>query len=388
MSDDNMARGGSLMTQSRRLIILTASYGDGHLQAARSLKQSFLKHGIHDVKIIDLMKEAHPVLNTITTSLYVKSTHASQYGLDYYGWSYYITRDTKPDSTLNKYFNYLGKKKLKAIIDRERPDAMINTFPFGAAPEIGRFLEIPTFTVVTDFALHSRWIHPNTDKYYVATDELRAEMISKGFAPEQIEVSGIPVRQAFYEVSSANHAFRHKLNSGKKNVLISAGSYGVLKNIDDMVNSLMKADCQIMVVCGRNWKLEQRLKKLYAGNSNVHIFGYVENIHELMALSSCIVTKAGGLTLSEALTLNLPIFIFKPFGGQEKENALYLSQKGVAIISRSTDELEAQILQFLADESVSRDIKRRMASFQKEAAADFIAKDVIRSLKREALLST
>jgi processive 1,2-diacylglycerol beta-glucosyltransferase len=366
-------------------MILTASYGDGHLQASRALKQRFLHQGIDQVQIVDLMKEAHPLLNTITTSLYVKSTQTSKFGLNYYGWSYYVTRDSKQDGTWSKYFNLLGKKKLKEMIDQERPDAIINTFPFGAAPEIGRQLGIPTFTVVTDYALHARWIHPDTDKYYVATEELKAEMMCKGLTSGQIEVSGIPIRQAFYDISPTKNSFLERMDPSKKIVLILAGSYGVLKNIEEMVSSLLIKDaCQLAVVCGRNQKLEHRLNLLYAGNSNVHIFGFIENIHELMAVSSCIVTKAGGLTLSEALVLQVPIFIFKPFAGQEKENAIFLSQKGVASISHNTDELAAQILHILSNESYAQEIKYRMASFQKGAASDLIVRDILQTIERSA----
>lgn len=378
----------AVMKQSPRMMILTAGYGDGHLQASRALKQSFIDQGVKEVTIIDLMKEAHPLLNTITTKLYVTSTTTSKYGLDYYGWSYYITRDTKHDSSWNKYMNFLGKKKLKEIIRQVRPDAVINAFPFGAAQEIGREMGIPTFTVVTDYALHSRWLHKDTDKYYVATAELEKEILSKGITPEQIEVSGIPIRSAFYNINSHAASSLHKeLNPGKKIVLISAGSYGVLSKIDEMAESLLaQCDCQLAIVCGRNRKLQDKLNTVFARNTKVHIFGFVEHIHELMAISSCIVTKAGGLTLSEALTLQLPVFIFKPFAGQEKENALYFENKGIAQISHSTKELEEQIVRFLSDGSAALAMKRRMTALRRWEASDYIVRNILQTVEQKQLL--
>ena len=105
------------------------------------------------------MKEAHPLLNTITTKLYVKSTQTSKYGLDYYGWSYYMTRDTRHDGSWNKYLNYLGRRKLKELIARECPDAIISTFPFGSAPELGRAAAIPTFSGPRGAAASAEAIH-------------------------------------------------------------------------------------------------------------------------------------------------------------------------------------------------------------------------------------
>jgi processive 1,2-diacylglycerol beta-glucosyltransferase len=374
------------MKRDSKLMILTASYGDGHIQVARALKQRFLSQGIGDVQIIDLMKEAHPLLNTVSTSLYAKSTQGSTLGVDYYGWSYYMTRNTKQNGAWNKCFNFLGKKKLQELILQEKPDAIINTFPFGAAPEIGRHLSIPTFTVVTDYALHARWIHPDIHKYYVATEELKDELIDKGLVPAKIEVSGIPIRHTFDNVTAVSKALRKKIDLNKKTILISAGTYGILKHIGNMVQSLIaKGNCQFAVVCGRDRKLENKLNLLYSQHPHVHIFGFIENMHELMAISSCILTKAGALTLTEALTLQLPIFIYKPLAGQEKENAHFFSRKGVAAISQSTEELETQLLHYLSDEAYAQEIRSRMVSLRKEASADFIAKDVLQTIAKEVL---
>jgi processive 1,2-diacylglycerol beta-glucosyltransferase len=371
-----------VINHNPRIMILTASYGDGHLQASKALRQEFLDQGIDQVQVIDLMKEAHPLLNTISTSLYVKSTQISRFGLDYYGWSYYLTRDTNHDVSLTKYVNILGKKKLKEKINQNRPDVIINTFPYGAAPALGRELGIPTFSVITDYALHARWIHPDIDKYFVSTEELKNELMAKGVTRQRIEISGIPIRQAFvkYNYSKPNK-FLNQLHPDKKTILILAGSYGVLKNIDEMVQALSAiSHCQIAVVCGRNQKLEKRLQTHYGENPDVHIFGFIEHIHELMSISSCIVTKAGGLTISEAIALQVPLFIYKPFAGQEKENAIFLSEKKAALISNRTEELVDQMRHFLSDEAFSADRKCRMAALKKGPAASNIVKEVIKSI--------
>jgi processive 1,2-diacylglycerol beta-glucosyltransferase len=247
-------------------------------------------------------------------------------------------------------------------------------------------LEIPTFTVLTDYALHARWVHPRTDKYYVATNELKAELLTKGFEYEQIEVTGIPIRTTFYQVSKTDNSFMRLLDPLKKTVMIAGGAYGVLGEIEEMANSLLsRADCQLAIVCGRNKKMEYNLRGTFAGINNVHIFGFVENIQELMAVSSCIVTKAGGLTLSEALTLLLPVFIFKPFGGQEKENALFFLSKGIAMVSNSNKELEEHIIRFLSDDVYTKEMKMRMTPLRKEHAADNIAKDILLTISHKLL---
>src|SRR5690606_612328 len=97
--------------------------------------------------------------------------------------------------------NQFGMKKLIALLQKQRPDAIINTFPFGGITEHLRKhgIQVPVFTVVTDFSLHNRWLFTQPDRYYVATADLKREMMERGVPAEDIVVSGIPVREPFYE---------------------------------------------------------------------------------------------------------------------------------------------------------------------------------------------
>jgi processive 1,2-diacylglycerol beta-glucosyltransferase len=377
------------MKNSLRILILTASYGDGHLQAAHALKQSFLQEGIGQVFIIDLMKEAHPLLNKISTSLYLKSAQISQFGLDYYGWSYYMTRNAKYNEGWHRYFNFLGKRKLKEKIEQKPPDAIISTFPFGAAAELCSMYGIPSFTVITDFTLHARWVHPCIDTYYVASEELKTHILKKFQPSSSIQVTGIPIRSAFERaVPTGSNPFLVHFDPKRKLILIFAGSYGVLGCLEEMIDAILSIEnCQCAVICGRNQKLENRIRKQYAGHPHFHIFGFVENIHELMSLASCMVTKAGGLTLSEAVSLQVPLFIYKPFGGQEKENAAFFSEKGMAAVSNHAEELLSQIRHFFSNSLYAFEMKHRMASMQRKSASIFIVKDVVSKIRQQISLS-
>lgn len=372
------------MRGNERILILTASYGDGHIQAARSLKLSFERHGVDQVHIMDLMKEAHPIINKITTTLYIKSMLSSRYGFDYYGWSYYVTKDANFNAGWGRYVNNLGQNKLKEIIDQLRPHALVSTFPFGAMPEVCVQIGIPSFTVVTDFSLHTRWIHPNINKYYVATEELKEQLRASTVSPHRIEVSGIPIRDDFEGPGSSDtSSMQGDLDRQRQTILIVAGAYGVLGSVDDMIDALKRINgSQLAVVCGRNGTLEQKLRLKYAHEPYVHIYGFVENIHQFMANSSCIVAKAGGLTLSEALALQVPLFIFKPFAGQEKENAAFLTRQGAAYVSHHIEELAFQIGQFLSEPNDIAEMKRKMQLLHKKSAADFIIRDILKSIKQ------
>ncbi|MEI7026235.1 MGDG synthase family glycosyltransferase [Paenibacillus sp. y28] len=373
------------MNVTPRILLLTAGFGNGHVQASRAIQEQFQKQGVQQVITLDLMKESHPLLNTIMISLYNKSTQISRMGIDYYGWTYYLTRESEYDALINRTMNQLGRKKLVQIIEQERPDAVVSTFPFGSAPEICRSMGIHNVTVLTDYALHSRWIHPKVDKYYVATEELRQQLADKGFSREQITVSGIPIRQQFCDMEAApfpEHA------SGRT-ILVMAGDAGISAYMGDMISALLtvgEAE-HVTVICGRNDRLKQRLAAQFPSHPRLSVIGYVNNIHEFMASAACIVTKAGGLTLTEAISMRLPIFIFKPYAGQERENAVYLSERGAAFISNHVEELAAQIEWLLGSKARYEETKKCMAAFKTRRAAAAIVDDIIQTIAQPVSLT-
>ena len=101
-----------------KILVLTAGYGNGHLQASQALSEQFEKQGAKQVVTLDLMKEGHPLLNTITISLYNKSTQVARMGLDYYGWSYYLTREAEYDALINRSLNILGRRNYFSIYSK------------------------------------------------------------------------------------------------------------------------------------------------------------------------------------------------------------------------------------------------------------------------------
>jgi processive 1,2-diacylglycerol beta-glucosyltransferase len=201
-----------------------------------------------------------------------------------------------------------------------------------------------SFTVLTDYVTHSRWIHPETDRYFVASDELKATMVDRGVDKDRITVSGIPVRRAFNTPCDEQLVYRkYGLQAGKKYVLVMAGAYGVLSDVGKIIEGLLNDEHELLLVCGRSQKLYAEMLKAFSGKTNVKVFGFVEHIEEMMSVSSCMITKAGGITLSEAMVLKLPVIVYRPLPGQEKGNAEYWASKGNLQIVNNTEELKQAI---------------------------------------------
>jgi len=369
-----------------KMLILYASYGEGHLQVARAIKGALEERGNYRTVMVDLMAESHPWLNEVTRRFYLKSyTHMPSL----YGWMYDFTRQMKHDSLFGGLLHSFGRDKIRRIIAIEQPDIVVHTFPSFALPELKRRKDYhpPSYAVITDFDLHRRWVHPSIERYYVATEDLKLELTHLGIPDSDIQVSGIPLKRGFRTASATSELYeRYKLRPDQPVVLIMAGAQGVMPDVSQICSGLLNDDkVQVALVCGHNLLMKDTIEKQFqahTGASRLHVYGFIEQIHELMALSDCLITKPGGVTLSEAIAAELPIFIYRPVPGQEKQNALYLESKGAAIIANEANELTKQILKLIHDPlrlTISKLCIKQLQSSQ--TAADSIVLDILSNLR-------
>nr|WP_235918265.1 glycosyltransferase [Paenibacillus lutrae] len=383
-----------------------ASYGDGHLQVSRALQQAFRTQGVRSVEIVDLFSHAHPLFSFLTRQLYLKSSSLGLYGL-----SYYLTQDMRPDTLLAKWLHSIGERRLRQMIRERCPDAVVNTFPLQGSsrlePETERDLEperqpenrlaegagfladmhVPTFSVVTDYDLHGRWLHPGVHHYFVPAEEFKTQLIAKGIVPERIHVSGIPVRAPFcHNRRDGSVLPGENGKTGEPVILLIAGAYGVLKGLRRLCTRLLDnhPNVRISVVCGRNERLKREFKRRFDGQERVRIYGFVDNIHELMAASSCLITKAGGVTLSEALAIGVPVVIYRPHLGQEKENADFFVKKAAALSASRADELIRQVGRILRAEWPPSCTEHTRQSLLKKDAGETIAAHILSEIERRS----
>ncbi len=370
--------GVNLLTKHPKILILTARYGNGHLQVAKSIQSKCNEKGIHDVVVCDLFAESHPIITDITQYLYLKSFTI---GKQFYRMFYYGVEKIHDKKVASWYKNF-GKRRLSYIIEKEKPDIIINTFPMIVVPEFRKKtgIFIPTFNVLTDFCLHRIWIHSEIDKYYVATDELKQKMVKQGVPSFRVHVTGIPIRESFENLILPSVLFRkYGMDPSKKVVLLMAGAHGVLKNTVDHCQSLLRDEKnQVVVVCGKNETLKDELTTIsrnYSGR--LKVFGYVERVDELFRISSCMVTKPGGITLSEASAIGLPVVLYKPIPGQEKENALFFQSKGAAIIANRPEDVIGEVTELLNNEQKLLSMKSKMRQIHKANASQSIIEDIL-----------
>lgn len=165
----------------------------------------------------------------------------------------------------------------------------------------------------------------------VSSDYVGRQLILEGIDRENIIESGIPVDTKFLmSYERAKLCTKFGIDRDTFTVLVVTGSFGI-GPIEEIVDLLYR-EVQILVVCANNKTLYKRLTERKYPQAKV--FGFINNIEELMAVSDIIITKPGGLTISECIVMDLPLIFITAIPGHEKQNIRALSREGIAIDAR------------------------------------------------------
>ncbi|MDM5298462.1 diglucosyl diacylglycerol synthase [Bacillus pumilus] len=366
------------MNTNKKILILTANYGNGHMQVAKTLYDECKSQGFEHVIVSNLYQESNPIVSEVTQYLYLKSFSI---GKQFYRLFYYGVDKIYNKRKFNIYLK-MGNKRLDELIQLHNPDIIIITFPMIVVPEYrnktGKV--IPTFNVMTDFCLHKIWVHENIDRYYVATDYVKQKLVEIGTHPSDVKVTGIPIRPQFEaDVPTSKIYQKYGLSSNKKVLLIMAGAHGVLKNVKELCEALLlDSEVQIVVVCGKNATLKQSLSDLEQTHPDqLKALGYVEQIDELFRVTDCMITKPGGITLTEATAIGVPVILYKPVPGQEKENALFFEEYGAAIVINRHEDILESVTQLLQDEEKLESMKQNIKQLHLKQSSQTILEDIV-----------
>ncbi|MCU0157380.1 diglucosyl diacylglycerol synthase [Bacillus safensis] len=366
------------MNTNKKILILTANYGNGHMQVAKTLYDECKSQGFEHVVVSNLYQESNPIVSEVTQYLYLKSFSI---GKQFYRLFYYGVDKIYNKRKFNIYLK-MGNKRLDELIQLHNPDIIIITFPMIVVPEYrnktGKV--IPTFNVMTDFCLHKIWVHENIDRYYVATDYVKQKLVEIGTHPSDVKVTGIPIRPQFEaDVPKSMIYKKYGLSSDKKVLLIMAGAHGVLKNVKELCEALLlDSEVQIVVVCGKNAALKQSLSELEKAHPDqLKALGYVEQIDELFRVTDCMITKPGGITLTEATAIGVPVILYKPVPGQEKENALFFEDYGAAIVINRHEDILESVTSLLQDEEKLETMKQNMKKLHLKQSSQTILEDIV-----------
>jgi len=241
-------------------------------------------------------------------------------------------------------------------------------------------LAVPLTCVITDFAAHPFWVYPHVDRYFVASDRVADELAGHGVDRARIEVSGIPIEPRF-GMAIGREAARRRVGADPAAplVLVMGGGSGVgpLAALAEHLAGLPSAP-HVIVACGTNVRLRAQVQALAAARSGqVRALGYTNDVDALLEACDLVVSKAGGLTCSEALVKGAPLVIFRPTPGQEDANADFLAERGAAVRAASLDEVAAAVERWLADPAARKRAAEAGLAIARPRAAETIAARVL-----------
>lgn len=365
-----------------RILVLSVKAGAGHLRAAQAVTHA-IRERFPNVEVVSA--DALEYTNAAFRKGYTEGYETLVRNLPSVWERIYESLETKPaDSNAKKLatlWSRLNTKHLLMFVENFKPDAIACTHflpaeVLGAQRAKGK-LRAPVYTILTDYDIHSMWIQEGVTGYFVASSEMAHALREKGIGTASVEVSGIPILPEFAREYPPRETTRQTLglNPAQRTVLVAAGGFGMM-SADDAVKLLAGhlPEAQFLAVAGRNAELEKRLKKLArAYKGRVKPFGFVDNMHELMAASDVAVSKSGGLTTSECLAMGLPMLVFNPIPGQEERNAIYLLEHGAGLWTRTPAQMLFKVKALLDDPKRLADMQEAARRIARPRAAFDIA---------------
>ena len=361
------------------LSILFANYGHGHRRVGEAIAAEWVEHTGGQVEIVDYFARfTNPVSDAVTRFWYYQVV---RFAPKIQGRFYRLMGEIRPDSRFRRAVNRQGMERLDRYLAGARPDVVccVHWTFAGTMSDLkiaGR-TTVPCLTVITDYVSHGEWLHPAVDRYCVPHDLMRDGLLARGIPAERIVVSGLPIERKFQRPLDRDVLMdRLGLTPGVPVILVMAGAYAMLGGVHDVARVLARfpRPIQAVVVCSNAPRLADRIRAL--GERSPHrfrVFGYVDNVEELMAVSDLLITKAGGVTVSEALAKRLPMLLYRSIPGQEESNAEFLVERGAALAAKTPAEVRVALKELLAHPERLAAMRQVAAGLSRPDAAGVVA---------------
>ncbi|MGO8817290.1 MAG: MGDG synthase family glycosyltransferase [Terriglobia bacterium] len=371
----------------KRVCILTLGVGSGHVRASETVRRALYDGSDPvEVKVVDALDSAHRWFHWLYVNPYWwMLRHAPWLWRRLFEWRQRkLHRSTAPSWIFRR-----GCWETLRQIKSFAPQLVIVT-EIGAAEiaALGRregWFSAPILAVQTDFHTEPPWVQAEIDVYCVGSEEARAQLFAWGVLPNRVLLCGIPVDAAFALSFDKNDLMQALgLDPRRPVVLVMGGGMGPVP-MDRVVSSLelCNAPMQVLAVAGHDRDLRQRLELLRGRLAmDLHVFGWTENVPELMAVSDLLITKPGGLTTAEALAAGLPMILTHPIPGPEERHIRYLAQSGVAFHAETLNDIPRLASRLLSSPDELSEIRRRAMERSRPDAAHAIAQVALALLEK------
>ena len=380
--------------RERFFLIISTSGGAGHTRAAEALVQAAA------TSRLPIRAEHYDCLDF--TSKLFKRMYADSY-LQMVNrvpelWGYlYSKSESRPyrKKQLLEFFDYFNYRQYLRFLQSANADAVICThfLPFiSISNELLRSgVTTPMFAATTDFDVHQYWVDPIVKRYFVYHEESAWQLQGKGVEKERISVKGIPLMNEFSQ-RQQKEKVQASLGLRKKSftVLVLSGGFGVGR-VEEIVQNTLKAfelhtqrHFNLLIVCGKNDALRANVERVTVpANVTAQVFGFVNNIHDLMDASDILISKSGGLTSAEAMAKGLPMIIVDPIPGQESRNAGIIVEYGAGWQALDHHNLSFKLDKIIQDPGMLATARTATKQLAKPHAARDILENVYASISHK-----
>ncbi len=365
----------------KKVMILSASAGNGHVRAAQAIEEACRKdERITDLINLDALEYTNKPFQKIYSRGYLEAVKTAP---DL--WAFAFDSTDKPWRTPGfvRAMHKINSQPLVKKIKEFQPDICICTHGMPAEIISELILQDKIQTnlgiVVTDYYVHALWYFDIFTRYFVPKEESKIHMSSLGIPPDRIVVSGIPVMEAFSKKASKK-ALRERfgIHDSLPVVLLSAGAFGVMSAQDIMrILCAIKTRCHIIVICGRNDRLKTALDAYVKDNAGLlhntyYIIGFTDTIHDYMKISDLYIGKPGGLSSTECMVSGLPMVIWDPIPGQEIYNTYHILENGAGVMPSNALTIGAKVDAIVTNPEKLAQMKQNALSIAQPQSASII----------------
>ncbi|HEY1656656.1 MAG TPA: glycosyltransferase [Candidatus Tumulicola sp.] len=327
---------------TKRAMFLISDTGGGHRSAANAITAALdeietpdrFEHRVEDVA-------AH--CSFPLTQLGLGYSMALRYAPPVYGALYYATNGRRRYKALIRFCEPLYRERLRDLFVAYQPDAIISVHPLLnhaalRARADARMQHVPIVTVITDLGkVHESWLVADADAVVVPAREVYQRALSRGVSPARLRLLGHPIHPKFDDVTGTPAELRAQLGlplDGMIVMLMAGGEGGGKLLSTTLALARARLPIHLVVVCGRNEHLQQKLGEMSAGlPTPMHVLGFTDKVPEYFRAVDLLVTKAGPGTLAEANAAQLPVVVYDYVPGQERGNVDFVRHNGLGAVA-------------------------------------------------------
>lgn len=340
----------------KRILILTADYGYGHRSAANAIAEALLEtHGQEgSVDIVNPLDDPRaPAFFKENQNDYDKLVREMP---ELYKLGYQISESRLASSLIKNAFTLTLLNVMREIIRKKKPDVIICTYPLyqGILSTIFAIENhhTPLLTIVTDLGtVQPLWFHPVADLCLVPTHTVYELAIESGLPPEKVKITGIPVRLELVKANQDQASLRRRLEWKPDLFTVLAIGSKRVEHLYDALRNLNHSGLpvQLVVVSGGDEVLYRRFQET-EWHVETHCYNFVSEMGTYMRAADCILSKAGGLTTSEALACGLPLILIDVIPGQETGNANHVVSGNAGVLAQDPTEVLETVYHWLEND--------------------------------------